>query len=385
MFTHMILEVGTTTEFNHTEVQPLNGCHLKSPVTSGDLPQPGSCCILFAGTNDVAADESDNILEHLERKLTARLSSSAVIVSTVPHRHDLPEDHPVNQRIDLVNFYIEELSIRHEGVELLNFNLIGRRWFTRHGMHLRLPGKRLLADLVLESLHRCARLFAARLPASPAAAAPACASHSSPPCLPAAALDSTSSTQPPFTAPGPHPVGAYSETAAQELTTNGIVNSPTRVSGATSTAIDNVVTNISQVRVSVLDAAISDHRAQVVEVIGCSPDVEGQAPKILRVTRQQNIKRLRSFLGDESWIFLDHFRDANGMFNAFNERFLFYLNSSCPFKKSKRFQNFKKISWITQGIQISRDKIKFYHSIYICTENENFKVFSEITEECIKE
>ncbi|KAG8304892.1 hypothetical protein J6590_083533 [Homalodisca vitripennis] len=191
-------------------------------VTSGDLPPPGSCCILFAGTNDVAADESDNILEHLERQLTARLSSSAVIVSTVPHRHDLPEDHPVNQRIDLVNFYIEELSIRHEGVELLNFNLIGRRWFTRHGMHLRLPGKRLLADLVLESLHRCARLFAARLPASPAAAAPACASHSSPPCLPAAALDSTSSTQPPFTAPGPHPVGAYSETAAQELTTNGI-------------------------------------------------------------------------------------------------------------------------------------------------------------------
>ncbi|KAG8328735.1 hypothetical protein J6590_102727 [Homalodisca vitripennis] len=183
-------------------------------VTSGDLPPPGSCCILFPGTNGVAADESDNILEHLERQLTARLSSSAVIVSTVPHRHDLPEDHPVNQRIDLVNFYIEELSIRHEGVELLNFNLIGRRWFTRHGMHLRLPGKRLL--------HRRARLFAARLPASPAATAPACASHSSPPCLPAAALDSTSSTQPPFTAPGPHPVGAYSETAAQELTTNGI-------------------------------------------------------------------------------------------------------------------------------------------------------------------
>ncbi|KAG8306520.1 hypothetical protein J6590_045689 [Homalodisca vitripennis] len=89
-------------------------------------------------------------------------------------------------------------------------------------MHLRLPGKRLLADLVLESLRRCARSSAARLPASPAAAAPACASHSSPPCLPAAALDSTSSTQPPLTAPGPHPVGAYSETAAQELTTNGI-------------------------------------------------------------------------------------------------------------------------------------------------------------------
>ncbi|KAG8271143.1 hypothetical protein J6590_069029 [Homalodisca vitripennis] len=125
--------------------------------------------------------------------------------------------------------------------------------------------------LVLESLHRCARSSAARLPASPATAAPACASHSSTPCLPAAALDSTSSMQPPLTAPRPHPVGAYSETAAQELTTNGIV------------------------RVSVLDAAISDHRAQVVEVIGCSPDVEGEAPKILRLIRQQNIEQLREF------------------------------------------------------------------------------------------
>ncbi|KAG8320405.1 hypothetical protein J6590_069713 [Homalodisca vitripennis] len=69
----------------------------------------------------------------------------------------------------------------------------------------------------LLSLHEWENMYA-----SPAAAAPACASHSSLPCLPAAALDSTSYTQPPLTAPGPHPVGAYSETAAQELTTNGI-------------------------------------------------------------------------------------------------------------------------------------------------------------------
>ncbi|KAG8280835.1 hypothetical protein J6590_072125 [Homalodisca vitripennis] len=39
-----------------------------------------------------------------------RPSSSVVIVSTVPHRHDLSMDHAVNQRIALVNFYIEELQ-----------------------------------------------------------------------------------------------------------------------------------------------------------------------------------------------------------------------------------------------------------------------------------
>ncbi|KAG8329588.1 hypothetical protein J6590_083071 [Homalodisca vitripennis] len=94
-------------------------------VTDNGLPPPGICYVLFAGTNDVTADESHTIFEHLERQLTVRLSSSAVIVSTVPHRHDLSMDHAVNQRIALVNFYIEELSVRYKGIEVLNFNEIG--------------------------------------------------------------------------------------------------------------------------------------------------------------------------------------------------------------------------------------------------------------------
>ncbi|KAG8271629.1 hypothetical protein J6590_058433 [Homalodisca vitripennis] len=125
-------------------------------VTDNGLPPPGSCYVLFAGTNDVAADESYTIFEHLERQLTARLSSSAVIVST---------------RIALVNFYIEELSVRYKGIEVLNFNEIGRRWFTQHGMHLRLPGKRLPAELLLECLDRFGQSPTIRPPTSPAHAA----------------------------------------------------------------------------------------------------------------------------------------------------------------------------------------------------------------------
>ncbi|KAG8245776.1 hypothetical protein J6590_099417 [Homalodisca vitripennis] len=149
-------------------------------VTDNGLPPPGSCYVLFAGTNDVAADESYTIFEHLERQLTARLSSSAVIVSTVPHRHDLSMDHAVNHRIALVNFYIEELSVRYKGIEVLNFNEIGRRWFTQHGMHLRLPGKRLLAELLLGCLDRFSQSPTIRPPTSPAHAASSCAASSTP-------------------------------------------------------------------------------------------------------------------------------------------------------------------------------------------------------------
>ncbi|KAG8268494.1 hypothetical protein J6590_025812 [Homalodisca vitripennis] len=88
-------------------------------VIGGRPPPLGSCCVLFAGTNDVAAGETHSILEHLERQITARLSSSVVILKIV-----------------LVNSFIEELCVRYEGVELMEFNSIGRRWFTNHGMHL---------------------------------------------------------------------------------------------------------------------------------------------------------------------------------------------------------------------------------------------------------
>ncbi|KAG8307910.1 hypothetical protein J6590_010347 [Homalodisca vitripennis] len=149
-------------------------------VTDNGLPPPGSCYVLFAGTNDVAADESYTIFEHLERQLTARLSSSAVIVSTVPHRHDLSMNYAVNQHVSLVNFYIEEVSVRYKGIEVLNFNEIGRRWFTQHGMHLRLPGKRLLAELLLGCLDRFGQSPTIRPPTSPAHAASSCAASSTP-------------------------------------------------------------------------------------------------------------------------------------------------------------------------------------------------------------
>ncbi|KAG8261607.1 hypothetical protein J6590_069076 [Homalodisca vitripennis] len=125
-------------------------------VTDIGLPPPGSCYVLFAGSNDVAADESYTIFKHLERQLTAHLSSSAVILSTVPHRHDLSMDHAVNQRIALVNFYIEELPVRYKGIE------------------------RLLAEFLLGCLDRFGQSPTIRPPTTPAYAASSCAASSTP-------------------------------------------------------------------------------------------------------------------------------------------------------------------------------------------------------------
>ncbi|KAG8264398.1 hypothetical protein J6590_011690 [Homalodisca vitripennis] len=109
---------------------------------------------------------SQSIYRHLEQRIIARLASSRVIVATIPQRHDLPVDHIVNQTTTAVNHYIEKLCARCEGAQLLNINSIERRWFTRHGLHLRLSGKRILAGL-LRSLVEVGRLPFSKSPPSP--------------------------------------------------------------------------------------------------------------------------------------------------------------------------------------------------------------------------
>ncbi|KAG8315880.1 hypothetical protein J6590_063229 [Homalodisca vitripennis] len=106
-------------------------------VNSDATPPPGSCYVLIAGTNDLAAAQQYNIYRHLELCITAKLKTAKVIVLTLPHRHDLPTDHPINKETKLVNAYIEELCARHSGAVVLDFNLIRRGAFTRHGMHLK--------------------------------------------------------------------------------------------------------------------------------------------------------------------------------------------------------------------------------------------------------
>ncbi|KAG8325918.1 hypothetical protein J6590_054941 [Homalodisca vitripennis] len=89
-----------------------------------------------------------------KERYEANLSSSKVIVSTLPHRHDLAADHPVNRHTRRVNGFIEELRAKHKNLEVVDFNHISRRLFTSHGMIFWIPGKRLFDKLIIEALLR---------------------------------------------------------------------------------------------------------------------------------------------------------------------------------------------------------------------------------------
>ncbi|KAG8277702.1 hypothetical protein J6590_037847 [Homalodisca vitripennis] len=77
-------------------------------VNSDVTPPTGNCYVLIAGTNDLAALLLNNIYRHLELCITAKLTTAKVIVSTLPHQHDLSTNYPINKETALVNAYIDK-------------------------------------------------------------------------------------------------------------------------------------------------------------------------------------------------------------------------------------------------------------------------------------
>ncbi|KAG8327866.1 hypothetical protein J6590_009669 [Homalodisca vitripennis] len=122
----------------------------RRPARTASEPRP--CCeVLIAGTNDLTGGRQRDIYRHLEGYIVARSSSTEIILTTLPHRHDLDPTHPVHYQTVLVNAYIEELAARHN-IRVLNFDDISRRYFMRHGQHLSWRGKRLLAGMIVVAM-----------------------------------------------------------------------------------------------------------------------------------------------------------------------------------------------------------------------------------------
>jgi hypothetical protein len=73
-----------------------------------------------------------------------------VIVATIPYRHDGFKYNDLNDKIRMVNAYIEELSIRKPNVHLLHLDSLERDKFNNYGVHMNRKGKHLAAKLILQ-------------------------------------------------------------------------------------------------------------------------------------------------------------------------------------------------------------------------------------------
>lgn len=120
------------------------------------------------------------------------------------------------------------------------------------------------------------------------------------------------------------------------------VSSPTRVTATTRTTIDNVITNISNTVVSVLRSGISDHFTQKIVINYFTPETDSPTLKTFRVLKAQSINKLNTLLKNETWAFLNEVSCPNQKYNSFNDRLLYYLNISCPYKIINKNYKYKR-------------------------------------------
>lgn len=105
--------------------------------------------VLLAGTNDVAHNESNQLVRSLKSRLSDLLHTN-VLVFSVPHRHDLLEWSCVNKEVHAVNKRIKNICRHFRNVSFIDLASLGSRFHTSHGLHLNSLGKQFVADKILD-------------------------------------------------------------------------------------------------------------------------------------------------------------------------------------------------------------------------------------------
>ena len=131
------------------------------------------------------------------------------------------------------------------------------------------------------------------------------------------------------------------------------VTFPTRITSNTSTLIDNIYVNVdsSNYKVSPLTNGLSDHDAQIMEILNLNHVNPKKHYDLTRKIDNNTILNFINLLSYENWeeVFLDE--NVNLIFNNFLNNYLRIFNASFPIIKRKK--HMKPNPWLTSGIKIS--------------------------------
>jgi hypothetical protein len=169
----------------------------------------------------------------------------------------------------------------------------------------------------------------------------------------------------------------------------GIVHFPTRITGSSATAIDNIFFNITRFEdysVYPIKNDLSDDDGQIVKIKIELPTFNGGINMIRKVNEYTIIDFLNK-LSNESWECTFNTENVDLMFNSFLNTYLrIFYSSFPPIRINSRKNN--KI-WITQGI---RKSCKHKRALFLLTKNSNnpslnwhYKMYCNILTKVINE
>ena len=106
--------------------------------------------IVWGGSKDVGRNEVQQGIPRLQNFVES-FQHTNVILMEAPHRHDLTQDSCVNKEVRRFNSKLRKCMKIYGNAEVIKVNL-ERRYYTRHGLHMNVTGKELMAKNIIETI-----------------------------------------------------------------------------------------------------------------------------------------------------------------------------------------------------------------------------------------
>jgi hypothetical protein len=141
-----------------------------------------------------------------------------------------------------------------------------------------------------------------------------------------------------------------------------LINTPTRVTPRTSTAIDNFVTNLPSryCQVSTIVTALSDHDGILLDLnFGTKKVKVKQMFKRQRKFCTENINNFKRYLADEQWLEM-YYAPCHEKFQKFYRVFLNYFNICFPMVRVK-LKSHQHNGWMTDELKVRKQNLTYLY------------------------
>lgn len=107
--------------------------------------------VIVSGTNDVAKNESHEVVSSITETLT-QVKNKNVILVDLPNRFDLVDWSCVNTETRKTNYKLQELCAMYKNITIVEASSAERDMHTKHGLHLNIKGKKWLAQKIIDTV-----------------------------------------------------------------------------------------------------------------------------------------------------------------------------------------------------------------------------------------
>jgi lysophospholipase L1-like esterase len=112
--------------------------------------------VINGGVNDISTQKNqiNKVVVKIAR-IMQKYNNSNIVIVNIPHRYDLNKNSVINLEIQECNKKLSKIARVFNHVTMIEADL-GRKYFTRHGMHLNNSGKECLSNLIATQINRLA-------------------------------------------------------------------------------------------------------------------------------------------------------------------------------------------------------------------------------------